>query len=204
MYHDLVLESAECVFGRKGFEAATMQEVAHEAGISLKTLYAAVDGKADLHREIQDLRTAELIECVREAAEAAADPLDALERVVRAHMAFLHAHPDYARLQLQSRVAWGLGPATGLSSDYWRQGVGRFAELVAAGVESGIYHEGDPVELSMMAQAIIQVQVARDVEQKGKDAGALADRILVQLRRLLCRDPQQSAGVGSDSERDVA
>ena len=52
MYQDLIFESAECVFGQKGFENATMQDIAAEAGVSLKTVYASFAGKKELYDAI--------------------------------------------------------------------------------------------------------------------------------------------------------
>ena len=57
MYHDLIFESAEHVFAEKGFDDAIMQEIAAEAGVSLKTLYATFPGKRELYDEIQAVRT---------------------------------------------------------------------------------------------------------------------------------------------------
>src|SRR5262249_13217196 len=48
MYHDLIFECAERVFAEKGFDESTMQDVAAEAGISLKTLYATFPGKNEI------------------------------------------------------------------------------------------------------------------------------------------------------------
>ena len=74
MYHDLVFEAAECVFGEKGFDHATMQDVASEAGISLKTLYAAFPGKQDLYEEIQLVRGAAFVAQVLEASSRSSEP----------------------------------------------------------------------------------------------------------------------------------
>src|SRR5437660_5927156 len=62
MYRDLVFESAERVFAEAGFEGATMQAIAAEAGISLKTLYATFPGKDDVYREIRKQRAREFLE----------------------------------------------------------------------------------------------------------------------------------------------
>ena len=56
MYRDLVEEAAEHVFAQKGFDDATMQEIAAEAGVSLKTLYATVPGKHELYEAVVEAR----------------------------------------------------------------------------------------------------------------------------------------------------
>ena len=92
MYHQLVFESAECVFGRRGFDGAAMQDIASEAGISLKTLYATFPGKRELYDEIQKVRGNAFVEWVLAASALGADPLDRLDRWARAYVDFLLEH----------------------------------------------------------------------------------------------------------------
>src|SRR5574338_21229 len=56
MYRELVFESAEHVIAAKGLDATTMQEIAAEAGISLRTLYATFPSKEELVAEVQRVR----------------------------------------------------------------------------------------------------------------------------------------------------
>jgi AcrR family transcriptional regulator len=193
MYHDLVLESAEQIFGDKGFEDATMREVAQEAGISLKTLYATFPGKQDLFAEIQAVRGRAFLERVTDAVAAGSDALGRLTRAVRAYADFLLEYPNYLRMHLRERISWGLGPAPeGEGSELWRDGVESFASIVRSGIEEGVFHPGDAETMATMGVAIIQVQLSRAVEAGESDADRLADEVLLHLRRLLCRAP--SAG----------
>ena len=102
MYRDLVFESAECVFGQKGFEHATMQDIAGEAGISLKTLYAAFPGKHELYEEIQKVRGQAFMDRVAAAVDPGAPPLERLARAVRAYVDFLFEHRDWLRIHLRT------------------------------------------------------------------------------------------------------
>ena len=72
MYHDLIFECAERVFAEKGFDESTMQDVASEAGISLKTLYATFPGKNEIYTEIQAVRGMAFLDRVRGANEGSA------------------------------------------------------------------------------------------------------------------------------------
>ena len=197
IYHDLVLESAEHVFGAKGFEEATMREVAHEAGISLKTLYATFSGKRELYREIQSLRGRAFLERVSVAMQAGGDASERLSRAARAYVDFLLDHPDWLRIHLHERISWGLGPATGEGTELWRDGVESLAAIVRDGVAEGVFHPGDPETLAMMGIAIMQVQLSRAVELGERDAERLADEVLLHLRRLLCRTQAADASLAA-------
>ncbi len=199
MYHDLIIDAAEQVFGAKSFEEATMREVAQEAGISLKTLYATFPGKADLYREIHALRGRAFLERMGSAMQRGESTLERLESGMRQYVDFLLEHENWLRIQLQQRISWGLGPAEGIGTELWREGVESFARVVKAGIDEGAFHEGDPLALAAMGIAIMQVQLALAMEAGVRDAERLTSEILVHLRRLLCRpDP------GVRSERRVA
>jgi AcrR family transcriptional regulator len=51
-----VLEAAERLFVRRGYPATTMEQVAAEAGVALKTVYVAFATKSGLLRALWDLR----------------------------------------------------------------------------------------------------------------------------------------------------
>jgi AcrR family transcriptional regulator len=192
MYRRLVFEAAEHVFARKGFEATTMQDLAAEAGISLKTLYAAFPGKQEIFLRIHEERVGAFVQRIAEALGAAGSPLDRLERGVRAYLDFLLAHPDYLRIHLRERTAWGLLPegAAGAAGaqDWWRAGRGAFAEVLRQGMAAGLFHEGDAELMASMGIAVMQVQLARLADLPGRiDADAACADVLLQLRRLLCR-----------------
>lgn len=187
MYRELVFESAEHVFAEKGFDDATMQDVAAEAGISLKTLYAAYPGKSELYRAIQELRSRELVEGIAKALRGADEPLVMLEAGMRGYVDFLVNHPHYLRIHLRERVAFGLGPGPEAGLEQWRQGVALFAEILRRGIERGVFYEGDPVRMAMRGLALIQVELGSHANDPSVDADALVAEILEQLRRLLCR-----------------
>jgi len=112
-----LLEAAERVFLQKGYYQATMNDVANDAGMSKKTIYALIESKADLfaavlaHRHesitfpppepgwtIADLLTANLL-CL---ARFLLTPTQiALTRLVMAE--YTHS-PDFGLVFLRSRV----------------------------------------------------------------------------------------------------
>jgi AcrR family transcriptional regulator len=190
MYRDLVFESAEHVFAEKGYDDATMQDIAAEAGVSLKTVYAAFPGKSELYAQIQSVRGLEFVDGVTLAMSTLDDPLESLAKGVRAYVDFLAAHENFLRIHLRDRVSWGLGPRTEPEAELWARGVAAFARVVRHGIERGVFHEGDAELMAMMGIAIMQVQLARLADGSSfVEPDALADEIQCQLRRLLCRRP---------------
>jgi AcrR family transcriptional regulator len=187
MYRELVFESAEHLFARKGFDDATMQEIAAEAGISLKTLYATVDGKAELYDEVLEVRGRQFVEETSRGIEEGDSALQALSRGVRAYVHFLVANEDFLRIHLREGRAWGL-PLDGVGEREREQGEALFAAVVQAGIEQGAFYPGDPHMMARTGMAVMQAHLARVAEGIHDGAtDALADEILTSLHRLLCR-----------------
>jgi AcrR family transcriptional regulator len=196
MYRDLVFECAEQVIAEQGLEATTMQEIAAEAGISLRTLYAAFPSKEELVAEVQRVRGEGIVaEIAQSIDEALNDPLAQLAGGVRGYVDFLLAHPSFLRIHLREGRAWGLEPRNG-SAEGWRTGLGRFAEILRAGMEQGQFHEGDPGFLALLGAAVMQVHMAHIARATPQDAEALTSEILVQLHRLYCK-PEAGSAVAS-------
>ena len=188
MYRDLVFESAEHVIAEKGLEATTMQDIAAEAGISLRTLYAAFPSKEELVAEVQRVRGEGIVAQIAEGIDAADDgPLARLEGGVRGYVEFLLAHPSFLRIHLREGRAWGLEPQSGGEREGWRLGLGRFAAILSKGMEQGLFHQGDPDFLALLGAAVMQVHMAHIAGATRQDADALTSEILLQLQRLFCK-----------------
>ncbi len=185
MYRDLIFESAECVFGQKGFDATTMQDIAQEAGVSLKTLYAAYPGKKELYRDIQRVRGKAFVESVLVASAMGHTPHDKLALTVRSHVDFLLDHRDWLSFRLRTRVSWGIRPDDEDAAHYWELGLRNISDILSAGMEQGIFYKGIPEDVASVVQSIMQVEVTRAVESDSIDAEQCAAGIMLHLDRLL-------------------
>lgn len=193
MYHDLIFESAEQVFGQKGFDQATMQDIAQEAGVSLKTLYGTFAGKQELYDEIQSVRGAAFLARVSEATAGAEGARDVLRALSHAYAEFVLEHRSWLEITLHDRVGWGIGPVGGEGGKAWRAGVDNLAQLIQAGVAEGTFLPGDAETLAMTCLAVMQVQVSRALEKGSGDPVAVGDEVETLLVRLLCHDRDAAA-----------
>jgi AcrR family transcriptional regulator len=103
---DQVLDAAVSEFAEHGYHAASTTGIARRAGISQPYIYALFPSKKALFlathtRVVDHLRTV-----FADAADGAASPSDALERMGRAFIALL-AERDELRCQLQGYAASG-------------------------------------------------------------------------------------------------
>jgi len=196
MYQDLIFESAECVFGEKGFENATMQEIAAEAGVSLKTIYASFPGKRELYNAIMLLRGREMFDAVDLAHQSAGNPLAQLIEGTRAFVQYLVDHRDWSRIHVRSQTSWAMRPEGLEIGALWDDGQRTHIEMLEAGAVSGVFYDDDPAEMAMMIRALTRVHVVNAMEKGETDAEAIADRLIGRLARMVCKDPVEIQEAG--------
>lgn len=90
--------AAEVVFARRGFEDATMQEIAREAGCATGTLYLYFRNKEELFQAIMERRSAEIYPLLRGAMENARDPLEKMRLNTAALLSYYNANWSVFRL----------------------------------------------------------------------------------------------------------
>jgi AcrR family transcriptional regulator len=187
MYRDLVFECAERVFADKGFTESSMQDLAAEAGISLKTLYATFPGKDDIYKEILSVRGLDLLNAIGDVRHAEGTALAKFEIGIRGIVGFLIEHQRFFRIVLQEGQAWGLNPRGEEARTTWEAGLVTVREILVGGIESGEFLPADPDLLAPTVSAILQVQLAGLLDRGDEaDPEAISGQILETLRRLLC------------------
>lgn len=200
MYRDLIFESAEAVFGERGFDRATMQDIAGEAGVSLKTVYATYPGKTELFDAIMHERGAAFHEHVRAAVTHAGGdgPVAQLEALTDAFVAFLFEHREWLAIHLRSRIAWSVRPSGDAAADLWRKGLEELEGLISDGISSGDFAPGDASELAVLVSTILKVEVTYAADRGETEPAPVAARTLTHLMRLLGgREPVSSLRSGS-------
>jgi len=80
---DIILEKVQSIYQKQGIKSVTMDDVAHELGISKKTLYQYVEDKSDLVKRILE-REIEQGRCYFSDVKDRA--LNAIEEMIEVHM----------------------------------------------------------------------------------------------------------------------
>ncbi len=99
-----ILRAAIEVFASKGYFAARMTDVAHQASVADGTLYLYFEGKEHLLMSIFDDVLGRFIERLDEEVEDIANPADKLGVMIRLHLETLGRDPALANvLQIETR-----------------------------------------------------------------------------------------------------
>lgn len=170
-YRLLLFAAAERVFARHGFEAARMQEIADEAGVSVGTLYEIYPGKAELFRAIQEERGRDLLSHAARVVETDASALSTMLEGIGVYLGFFMAHPDYLCIHLREGTAWAVLPRPGSDAQIqaWQEGQALLSRLFRRGIEEGVFVNEDPELMARTMTAMHQVLLA-DWMERGRKA----------------------------------
>ena len=189
LYREAVLDAAERVFGDEGYEAAKVQRIAAESGVSLTTLYSVFESKWEIYRAVHRRRLSEVMALAQGVYEAGASAVETLVAGTRMQLEFFMSRRDYTKMQLKEVTAWSTlellrspEQIEGLSA-----GLEHFASLFRRGIEEGDFVDDDPELMARMVIACQQVRLAMWMDGGCReDPRRVADAALRHLVRSYC------------------
>jgi AcrR family transcriptional regulator len=148
-----ILEAAERIFGERGYQGTSMDDVATEVGVSKPLIYQYYGSKDGLFLAcLARLRT-QLLETVSDAVMAASDAEDALYAGFVAWFQFLDDHPQaWSVLIDEGMLTTAAGPTTEATDEVRAA----FIELISAMVRMNLPPDRltDDDEIEVAAQSI--------------------------------------------------
>jgi AcrR family transcriptional regulator len=93
-----ILRAACRVFARKGFDGATVDDIADAAGLAKGTVYVYFHSKRELYRTALKRGVAALIEETKRNIDAASTPADKIRAFVTARLRFAEEHRDFVAI----------------------------------------------------------------------------------------------------------
>lgn len=87
---DQLLDVAARLFGERGYEATTLEEIAQELGILKGSLYHYISSKAELHALVTKRRLEQLIDDVERIAALDIPADEKLTQALRKHLGTIH------------------------------------------------------------------------------------------------------------------
>jgi len=93
-----ILNAARRVFARKGFEAASVDEIAEAAGLAKGTVYIYFRSKRDLYLAALQQGIAGLMDETRHDVEAAQTAAEKIRAFLLARIRYAEANPDFVRV----------------------------------------------------------------------------------------------------------
>ena len=114
---DLIRKAAGRVFHQRGFHAATLNDVAAEAGVDRASLYYYVGSKEQLFRDVVSEAVTANVEAAEAIAAEAGSAADKLTRVIRGLMTSFEQNYPYMYVFVQEDFA-KLGEGAGQDNEW--------------------------------------------------------------------------------------
>jgi AcrR family transcriptional regulator len=93
-----ILDAASKVFADRGYEGASIEEIAEAAGITRPVIYDHFASKRELHISLLELHMDEFLQVIGQAVASEDTPAARLEAGMRAFFEFVESHPYAWRL----------------------------------------------------------------------------------------------------------
>ncbi len=153
-----ILEAARNVFAARGYEGATLDEVAREAEFAKGTLYSYFDSKADLFAELVGYEFDNILGQAKEALEHEEEPAAAARAVIGVFLEFFESRADFFRAALAYRET-GKPKEIEKFRGLIMKRVGELGDLLgarfAAGIDEGSFKEYDARFLGFLLLGIV-------------------------------------------------
>lgn len=197
LYREAIVDAAEGVFARHGYDAAKVQAIAKAAGVSLATFYSVFPKKWDAYRAVQSDRLAALMQQVGRAVLEATDAFGRVRAGLEGYLRFHMANPEFLRLQLRERVPWGTTDElrTPEQTRAWEAGLQMLIAAFEEGMKGGDFRRDDAELCARTATAMSQVRLAL---WEGRGQGQPSDEVATEAMQQFVRtfaEPERVAGL---------
>jgi AcrR family transcriptional regulator len=186
-----IAQAAKTVFAERGYQQATLDEIAQRAGMSKATIYLYYKNKDDLFLHVvEDLVATATAETAQEAGAPGA-ALDKLARIVRGQMAFYERERDFFRIYLNEKHGLEVAPKDPhkrVLRDMYLQRVETLHGVLQAGIDTGELRLLDSRRLAFFLQEMMSTVLVQRIQRKAKtsmeeDVEQLLDLFLNGARR---------------------
>ena len=176
---EAILTAAQDVFARKGFDGATIADIANAAGVASGTVYLYYDSKIDLFAALNE----RLWAVVNGAMQDAGAPPDVAGGTqARIHAVFNAADRNRDLLRI---VFLNPDPRTEVArrmnhTDQAR--VQPLMELLQGGIDAGTVRDTDPAMLARLINSLVVIALYQCfIQQDGKNVDAYEDAVTAMI-----------------------
>jgi AcrR family transcriptional regulator len=184
-----LIEAAEQVFAERGFDGATMADIAARAGYSAGNLYNVFEGKQALFRAVVSARGNLLLERLREAFGQLSSLPARIDALVETLISFVEEHRAFFSIYVQttSGFAWNVGRLDEQALEMQALLEEEVTRTVQGAIQSGEIPREEPELYTCLLLGTLQRYLTRWVQRDGgsRELGEGAEAIRRILRRAL-------------------
>ncbi len=176
---EAILTAAQNVFARKGFDGATIADIAHAAGVASGTVYLYYESKIDLFAALNE----RLWEVVTGAMQDAGAPPDVRGgTAARIHAVFDAANRNRDLLRI---VFLNPDPRTEVARRMKHADQARvqpLMELLQGGIDAGTVRDTDPAMLARLINSLVVIALYQCfIQQDGKSVAVYEEAVTAMI-----------------------
>jgi AcrR family transcriptional regulator len=160
-----IAQAAKAVFAERGYQGATLEEIAQRAGMSKATIYIYYKNKDDLFLQVVEELVNMAMAITAEEATTSRPPIEKLYAMVRNKMEFYERERDFFRIYLNERHGLEIAPKDPHKQalrEMYLQGVQTLAKVIQEGMDVGVLRPMDSRRLAFFLQEMMStIQVHR-------------------------------------------
>jgi len=172
-----IQDAAMRVIARKGMDAATMQEIAEEAGVAKGTIYLYFRDRDELVEKTFETAIMQLTARIEKARDAEPDLESKIRATMAAKFAFFRENREFFRLYISLRLPDGDPQQQRrhkrTCEPQYRSSVARFAEILSAAMDRHEIRRFDPHRLALFivegSNAIVVERVMEEASPPEED-----------------------------------
>ena len=146
-----ILDAAERLFVRQGFDATTIKQIAADAGVNSALLYYYFESKETLYRETLRRLFGSLVAGGTREMDVGVAPEEGIRRLVAFQAQFLSARPDAPRLIARELVDHEAAHAEAMITDLAANVFQRLCDLIRQGQREGAFRADVRPELAAIS-----------------------------------------------------
>lgn len=159
-----ILEAAKSVFADKGFDAATVDEIAERADLSKGSIYGYFKSKEDLFASLMESEIDKLFKVVERSLEDLEHPIKTLQNLIRE--AFIHLDKNSAFIRIFTPERAGLTRERHPELierviPKFQRLIGLTAQCFKEGIRKGMIRKTDPVSAAHILFGMIHASLMR-------------------------------------------
>ncbi|HVV25266.1 MAG TPA: TetR/AcrR family transcriptional regulator [Pseudonocardiaceae bacterium] len=102
-----LLDVARELLAERGFDATSVEEIAHRAAVSKPVVYAHFGGKEGIYAVVVDREMRRVLDRIESSLAVGGHPRELLERAARAFLAYVEEYPDGFRILVRDSPVAG-------------------------------------------------------------------------------------------------
>jgi len=163
-----ILAAAERIFAARGFHEASIESIAQEAGYASGTIYLYFEDKDALYAALFSHKVSAMVGHVESESEKASEPMEGLERAVRAQFDFHDQNREFFDLLFRQRQTAPAGKSTRWKTvrESYERHIGVLQQLIERAQKRKLLRKMDSRHLALLLLGMI-AQMTREAIREG-------------------------------------